>query len=62
MNALSYVRMVLWSFFGIRKGASAGRELTQARPVLLAFTAVGLAAAFVAGLLAVANLAVHGLT
>jgi hypothetical protein len=61
MNALSYIRMVLWSFFGIRKGAAAGRELTQARPVLLAFTAVGLAAAFVAGLLTVANLAVHGL-
>jgi len=62
MNALSYVRMVLWSFFGVRKGASAGRELTQARPVLLAFTAVGLAAAFVACLLVVVNFAVRGLS
>jgi hypothetical protein len=61
MNALSYVRMVLWSFFGVRRGAAAGRELTQARPVLLAVTAVGLAAVFVAGLLAMANFAVRGL-
>ena len=61
MNALSYIRMVLWSFFGVRKGAAAGRELTQARPVLLALTALGLAAAFVGGLLVMANFAVHGL-
>lgn len=61
MGALSYVRMVLWGFFGVRRNAAAGRELTSARPLLLAATGLGLAAAFVFGLLSVARLAVDRL-
>ena len=61
MDSLSYIRMVLWAFFGVRRGAAAGRELTAARPLLLGATALGLAAAFVLGLVAHARLAVGGL-
>ena len=62
MGTLSYIRMVLWAFFGVRQNAAGGRELTTARPLLLAATAIGLATAFVLGLLAVANLAVGRLS
>lgn len=61
MDSLSYIRMVLWAFFGVRRGAAAGRELTVARPLLLGATALVLAAAFVLGLVALARLAVGGL-
>jgi len=46
MGALNYVRMVLWSFFGIRRRAAAGDELAHAKPVALAMVAVGLTALF----------------
>jgi hypothetical protein len=59
MNAIDYIRMVLWSFLGIRKGTAAGREAVAARPLVLLVTAVGLAAAFVLVLLLVATLATH---
>jgi hypothetical protein len=57
MGAVSYVRMVLWSFFGVRRRAAADGELPSVRPVLLALTAVGLAALFVCALLGVAHVA-----
>ena len=53
MNALKYVQMVLWSFFGVRRRARAGDELAAARPRPLIATALGLAALFVLTLLAV---------
>jgi len=53
MNALSYLRMVLWSFFGIRRRASAGRELPNARPGVLIATAFGMAALFVLTLITI---------
>jgi hypothetical protein len=62
MNAVDYIRMVLWSFLGIRKGAAAGREAVSARPLVLLVTAVGLAGAFVLALLLVATVAVRGLS
>lgn len=62
MSVLGYIRMVLWSFFGIRKGVAAGNELGAARPLALALTAVGLAAAFVLALLAIATLAAGSLS
>jgi hypothetical protein len=61
MNAIDYIRMVLWSFLGIRKGAAAGREAVSVRPLVLLVTAVGLAGAFVVVLVLVATLAAHGL-
>lgn len=56
MSVLAYVRMVLWSFFGIRRNAAAGEELAKARPLVLASIAVALAASFVLGLLGLATL------
>nr|WP_297353038.1 DUF2970 domain-containing protein [uncultured Caldimonas sp.] len=46
MKPLAYVRMVLWSFFGVRQRAGAGEELAQAKPGVLLATAVAAAAAF----------------
>ncbi|RTL32134.1 MAG: DUF2970 domain-containing protein [Burkholderiales bacterium] len=57
MKPLTYIRMVLWSFFGIRRSTSAESEITQAHPLLLIATAVALAAAFVLVLITVARLA-----
>jgi amino acid transporter len=57
MNPLRYIRMVLWSFFGIRRGAGAAEELAQARPVPLVLTAVALAALIVGTLASLAWIA-----
>ena len=57
MGALRYVRMVLWSFFGIRRRAGADEELARVRPVPLLVTALLLAAMFVGLLMSVATLA-----
>lgn len=57
MGVASYVQMVLWSFFGVRRRAAADRELPAVRPVLLALTAIGLVALFVGTLLGVAHVA-----
>jgi hypothetical protein len=58
MGAVNYVRMVLWSFFGIRGRAAAGDELANAKPLVLAVVAVSLAALFGLTLWGLANLAV----
>lgn len=55
--ALRYIRLVLWSFFGIRRRADATEEIDKARPLPLALTAVGLALAFVALLVGLASMA-----
>lgn len=62
MSMLSYVRMVLWSFFGIRRRAGADEELARSKPGVL--VAVGLVLAGLFGLLmwTLANVAVHSLT
>jgi hypothetical protein len=62
MNAVDYIRMVLWSFLGIRKGAAAGREAVSARPLVLLVTAVGLAGVCVLTLLLLATVAVRELS
>lgn len=59
MNYANYLRMVLWSFFGIRRRAEADRELPRAHPLVLLATAVGLAAALVGTLVSVAHVAVR---
>jgi len=56
-KAWRYVRMVLWSFIGIRRRAGANDEFARVRPGLLAVVAFTLAAGFVALLLGVATLA-----
>jgi hypothetical protein len=62
MKLLSYVRMVLWSFFGIRRSAAAGEELSKANPWVLLGIALALAAAFGIVLLSLARMAVATLT
>jgi len=59
MGVASYVRMVLWSFFGVRRRAAADRELPTVKPVPLVLTAIGLAALFVFTLLGVVHVATH---
>lgn len=39
MDTLSYARMVLWSFFGVRRRAAAGDELARAKPIALVVVA-----------------------
>lgn len=46
MRTLSYIRMVLWAFFGVRRRAAATEELGSARPLVLVAIALGLASSF----------------
>jgi hypothetical protein len=62
MGALVYVRMVLWSFFGIRRSAAAGDELAKVKPLAVLATAVVLASLFGLTLWGIANLAVGTLS
>lgn len=57
MDVASYVRMVLWGFFGVRRRAAADRELPAVRPLVLALTAVALAALLVGTLLGMVHVA-----
>lgn len=61
MGILGYVRAVLWSFFGIRRRATAGDELAKAKPLALVAVALALAAVFGLTLYGLANLAVRSL-
>ncbi len=59
MGTLSYIQMVLWSFFGIRRRAAAGEELAKVKPLVLVAVALVLAAVFGLTLWTLANVAVH---
>ena len=48
---LAYPRAVLWSFFGIRRGAAAREDVAALHPLGLVATGVLLAAGFVAMLM-----------
>ncbi|MFM0226270.1 MULTISPECIES: DUF2970 domain-containing protein [Paraburkholderia] len=58
MNLLKMTRIVLWSFFGIRRGASHQADMAGVKLPLLPLVAVALAAGFGATLFALARLAV----
>ena len=58
LNALRYIRMVLWSFFGVRRGTTGVDDLQAARPLPLLGVALALAALLVLGLASLARLAV----
>lgn len=45
-SVLRYLQAVLWSFFGIRRGARARDDLSTLRPLPLVITGLLLAAAF----------------
>lgn len=61
MGALSYVRMVLWGFFGIRRRGSANDELAKVQAPVLVGVALVLAALFGLALWGFARLAAHSL-
>lgn len=60
MNPFTYIRTVLWSFFGIRQGSAARNDISQLRPLPLVLTGLLLAGLFVALLATLARVAVAG--
>ncbi|SAK74561.1 DUF2970 domain-containing protein [Caballeronia ptereochthonis] len=58
MTLLKMIRIVLWSFFGVRRRASHNADFAQIKLPLLPVIAVMLAGAFGLTLLTVAKLAV----
>jgi len=46
LNALRYIRMVLWSFLGIRRRAGADEEIASVSPLILIVVAIAIAACF----------------
>jgi hypothetical protein len=62
MKLLAYVRMVLWSFFGIRRRDAAGDEFATAKPLVLLATALCLAALFGLSLWGLVHVAIASLT
>ena len=61
MNVLRYIRLVLWSFFGVRR-AGADDAIGPIRPAPLIVVAILLAAGFVIFLMWVAGFAVERLS
>lgn len=60
MEYLRLVRIVLWSFFGVRKQAEHEADFAKVKFSLLPVVAVGLAGLIAAGLLGVVLLVTHG--
>lgn len=60
MNPLVYLRTVLWSFLGIRRGAGARDDMASLRPVPLVISGLALAGLFVLGLLTLAHWVASG--
>jgi hypothetical protein len=62
MSVSSYVRMILWSFFGIRRRGGADEELARAKPGVLVAVALSMAGLFGLLVWTLANLAVQTLS
>jgi hypothetical protein len=58
MNLLKMTRIVLWSFLGIRRGASHQADIAGVSLPMLPFVAIALAGGFGAVLFALAKLAI----
>lgn len=59
MNLLKMTRIVLWSFFGIRRSASHQADMAGVKLPLLPVVAVALAAGFGATLFGLVKLAIN---
>jgi Protein of unknown function (DUF2970) len=59
MKLLQIIRMVLWSFLGIRKRAGLESDIQSPNPVAVVAVAIVLAAVFVGILLFFVNMAVR---
>ena len=57
METLSYVRTVLWAFFGVGRRRAAREQLAKGKPLLLITVALALAALFGLTLWGLANIA-----
>lgn len=57
MSFLKMLRIVFWSFFGVRKSASHQADMASVKPVYLPLVAIGLAACFGGLLLCLAKFA-----
>lgn len=62
MSVLSYVRMILWGFFGIRRRAGANDEQARVKPGVLIVMALSIAGLFGLLVWTLANVAVHTLS
>ncbi len=62
MNTLSYVRTVLWAFFGVGRRGAAREQLAKGKPVVLITVALVLAALFGLTLCGLASIAAQSLT
>ncbi|MFT7772964.1 MAG: DUF2970 domain-containing protein [Roseateles sp.] len=62
MPVLSYVRMILWSFFGIRRRAGADEEQARVNPGALIAAGLLIAALFGVVVWTLASVAVHALS
>ncbi len=62
MTILSYMRMVLWSFIGIRRRASAAREIGAVSVPALVATGLVMAAGFVSLLVGAVHLGLRWFT
>jgi hypothetical protein len=56
LNLLQTVSAVLWSFFGVRKGADHDRDMAQLNPVHVVVTGVVLGIVFVVSIVFVVKL------
>jgi hypothetical protein len=62
METLSYVRTVLWAFFGVGRRSAARDQLARGKPVVLITVALVLAALFGLTLWGLATIAAQSLT
>ena len=62
MKLLQLIRMVLWSFFGIRKRAGLEADIKSAHPAQVAGAAIAMVAVFIGLLLTAVKFAIHSLT
>ena len=58
MNLLQTVSAVLWSFFGVRKGADHDRDMARLNPVHVVITGVVLGILFVVSIVFVVKLVI----
>ncbi|HEY1130378.1 MAG TPA: DUF2970 domain-containing protein [Roseateles sp.] len=59
MSLLSYARMILWSFFGIRRRAGADQELARVKPGVLIAVGISIAGLFCLLVWTMVNVAVR---
>ncbi len=54
------IRMVVWSFFGIRKGSESAEDVARVNPLHLIVVGIAAAAVLVGGLIVLVNWVVAG--